>query len=535
MATRKDPKVTKRAATVVKQRAEFRGDSAQKNNDSDEEEDNGYGGDDNNNDPSVWFTNLLENNEANEGADVDDVDDDEEKQEDDDDGDGGKYDEDGTAVNVGDVDFEDNDSEESDEPDHNRDEFEFEDPNDEGIFAKINGIGPTSMQELLALEEPRVGNELIEMFKQLSIHEPDAQSDTFRGDGDDGEPTTAAKFRPNSDSLYSSAQFANDLRSVADFNHIGESALHAMVTFLHEKIPEVNWPLNKRTKRTKLIDRNKDVRSIVIDACPNQCGLFILNHKTKHKCWECGTYRYTPCEAKVQGLRCTDIDCNPNIRETGKYHHATGRRSVRNIYYRTIIALFKEIVRLSCVEGKTYLYDELKHGDVPLEEHPSVYTEIGERPANTLYVHDICGSANAKLHKSQMKSNYEYKKTTNPQLIDASFLISEFYDAGTLFGRRSISIRPLIITILNASPEIRLKPGLGMYLVALHDLSEGSGAEQSIFNDLFVPELNELYNGIEFSFQDANDSTVHVFLQVRLVCHVLDTIALMSTFHLYGE
>ncbi len=99
-----------------------------------------------------------------------------------------------------------------------------------------------------------------------------------------------------------------------------------------------------------------------------------------------------------------------------------------------------------------------------------------------------------------------------------------------------MSVWPLVMTILNTSPQIRIKPGLGMYLVALHDLSVGSKAEQSLFDDLFVPELNELYNGIRFTIAAEGDRPgLHVFLQVRLVCHVLDTKALMSTFFLYGK
>ncbi len=113
-------------------------------------------------------------------------------------------------------------------------------------------------------------------------------------------------------------------------------------------------------------------------------------------------------------------------------------------------------------------------------------------------------------------------------LMEFSFVLSVFYDGGTLYKRQSKSIWPLIITILNCNPNVRLTIGMGMFLLALHDLAVGCGAEQAIFKDLFVEELNVLGDGLIYSLTTSEGTAINVFIQARLIVHTYDTMALLK-------
>jgi hypothetical protein len=151
-------------------------------------------------------------------------------------------------------------------------------------------------------------------------------------------------------------------------------------------------------------------------------------------------------------------------------------------------------------------------------------------------VEDISDSKQSCHHLNEMHQRFNELKQIdgNQDLIEASFVLGEFYDGGTLFKRKNKSIWPLVMSILNCNPTARVRPGIGMFLVALHDLSLNSPAEQSIFKDFFIPELNFLYVGTIFTFNDDDGNLVRVFLQARLVIHILDTIALLDVFKLKG-
>ncbi len=122
----------------------------------------------------------------------------------------------------------------------------------------------------------------------------------------------------------------------------------------------------------------------------------------------------------------------------------------------------------------------------------------------------------------------------NPNLVNASFLLSEFYDGGKVFRRKARSVWPLVVTLLNLSPADRHACGIGMFMAAIHDLKVGCEAEQSIFTQLFIPELQMLLRGIVFDVLDDAGNKQQVYLQARLIVHSLDTPALQKTARIHG-
>jgi hypothetical protein len=161
----------------------------------------------------------------------------------------------------------------------------------------------------------------------------------------------------------------------------------------------------------------------------------------------------------------------------------------------------------------------------------------GENLNELTRVEDIMDSKQSCHHLDDMHRLFENMKLKpgNGDLIEASFILGEFYDGGTLFKRKAKSIWPLVLSILNCNPSIRVRPGIGMFLAFLHDLSIGSSAEQALFRNLLIPELNFLSDGTIFTFLDKDGKVVRVFLQARLIIHILDTIALQDVFNLKGQ
>jgi hypothetical protein len=152
------------------------------------------------------------------------------------------------------------------------------------------------------------------------------------------------------------------------------------------------------------------------------------------------------------------------------------------------------------------------------------------------YLYDIMDGIQAKTHMREMGKRFLAQQALNPNLREVSLVVSQGYDGGQLFNRHNMkSVWPLVISVLNCSPNDRVVEGRGLFVVALHDLTVGTVAEKSIFSELFVPELQALGQGIVFKVVDKDGDTLEIFLQVRLIVHIMDTKALEKMAEITGS
>lgn len=71
-------------------------------------------------------------------------------------------------------------------------------------------------------------------------------------------------------------------------------------------------------------------------------------------------------------------------------------------------------------------------------------------------------------------------------------------------------------------------------MTALHDLSVGMRAEEELFSQCLIPELQDLGRGIEFTAMNEKGEKTEVFLQARVLFHVLDTKAFEKIANVQG-
>jgi hypothetical protein len=325
------------------------------------------------------------------------------------------------------------------------------------------------------------------------------------------------------------------------FNGFTKLQTANLFTFLNKALPSIDWPVHfkengpgKGKVTPALTDyTGKDIRTFEVHMCMNGCMAFIDKFAKHIFCVECHHPRF---------LRCTKHHCiYPKCNPYKGGHSIACRIAWRTGYYRPIIPLLKELYQWSLDEPESIYYVDNKKPDFSTSRYEAGLDLLPDesddvRLNESTRVEDIMDSKQSCHHLNEMHQLFERmkQKPGNEDILEASFILGEFYDGGTLFKRKAKSIWPLVMSILNCNPSIRVQPGIGMFLVALHDLVLGSNAEQSLFKNLFIPELNFLYDGTIFSFPDSTGKVIRVFLQARLVVHVLDTIALLDVFKLKG-
>lgn len=330
-------------------------------------------------------------------------------------------------------------------------------------------------------------------------------------------------------------QVAKNFSQIQSYFSMPKTASNAIFTLLTDMFPGIRLPtkitVNGRVEFSPEMFLGADQRDCEIHVCRRGCMAFINNYKENIKCRYCHSHRFHHCTQH----KCRNADCNPFQQSGALGNHGINRRIPKRIvYYRSVIILLK-VLAVESLELK------FRTGTGNYDFPFSYGNEDDYHNDADSFVEDIAQSKFAKLHKRAMAKNYikftkdRAKCNDTRKYIDASFILSNFYDGGTLFRRKSRSVDPLLLTILNCNPYMRVKAGEGTFLISFHDLKVGCKAERTIFTELFVPELNLLKDGIPFSFFDNNRVEKHVFLQARLVNHVYDTPAMQDMFHVQGR
>ncbi len=291
--------------------------------------------------------------------------------------------------------------------------------------------------------------------------------------------------------------FAFKLKHYCSNNNVTLKGLYDLLSVFHSLFGGlVNIP-NESDFHKYLPD---DKRKLIVDVCPNNCtGYF---DSTEIQCSKCNLYRYRACTV----VNCKDKKaCNPFLPMSHKQRipHAM-------YYYRSIIVLLKELIEWSI------------RTDVELFNY--------QQPM-TFKLNDILQGVQAIRNLREMNELYLKALNKEPNLIEHSLLLSEFYDGGKLFSKKAHSVWPLFVSILNIIyPSYRSKSGIGLHLIALHLMKPGSTAEKQMFKELLIPELLHLEKGILFTVKK-NNNTIKIFLQARIMVHCLDTRALEKVAH----
>ncbi len=281
----------------------------------------------------------------------------------------------------------------------------------------------------------------------------------------------------------------------------------------------LNLPFTTNRKTGKVTCRLNDYllpdsRDLEIHVCINGCVAFILEFRSLSYCPVCRAKRFHPCQ---YGNCRQNSDCDafaPNI----SVAHRNNRNPQHIMYWRSIILKMLQLYKKSVEEDPTiFAHDENRH------KTPGHATDLfdGEVPREQI-----------EQMREQHRAQSVLFAVNHPGVVlhQCSLIFSVFNDGDQLFQRKSDSMWPMIGSIWNCDPSYRTKLGLGLFLIALHNLKVGSGAVQSMMDNIFAEELRALKNGLEFSFTH-NGELHYVYLQARCVYYHLDTRAYEKMCH----
>ncbi len=268
------------------------------------------------------------------------------------------------------------------------------------------------------------------------------------------------------------ADLVSKLKDLGAVHNFPRVALVNILTTLKD-MTDLNLPFKVNGTTGKLVPViddyvETDVRNNTIDACINECMLYIGEHRTDIHCTRCFLPRYTKCHFG----KCSDENCSPFINTSHTYRSAN-----QVVIYRSLLIRLVEMCK-KAVSGN------------PMFDYNATRRKVdGE-------MSDVLDGAAAVSHLFDMHSQFEkmkeaYHNLDNRRVVEFSVLLSFFYDGDALYKRSNDSAWPFLASVLNLNPSLRSKLGVGLFLVALHNLKVGSGAEQSMIDDLITEELKQ--------------------------------------------
>eukprot|EP01034_Spumella_vulgaris_P022270 gene22270-28384_t len=173
-----------------------------------------------------------------------------------------------------------------------------------------------------------------------------------------------------------------------------------------------------------------------------------------------------------------------------------------------------------------------------LDKMPEMFTYNETRVKMEGLLTDILDGSVPVQHLKEMKLRFldrkeQYARDNGGAILhELSLCLSAFYDGDKLYQRSSDSLWPYLISIMNCDPCFRTTLGLGLFMAFMHNMPMGSGAEQSVIDDMLTPELEQLFDGILFEFTLPTGERHAVFIQARLIFLHLDTRAADKVWHI---
>ncbi len=298
------------------------------------------------------------------------------------------------------------------------------------------------------------------------------------------------------DSPYSTKEAIEKIIYFVSVHNLNEKTVKNLNVLLSDLLPNANWPIRKSNNSTnvQLILEDyimEDYRTIIFEICPNFCISYVGDFSNLFTCPKCNENRYSKCK------KCRSItDCT----------HMYVRTPLRRVWYRPLILLMHDLletdnfynaINYECDSDKKYFRSDIRTGD------------------------------NYKKHYKDMTKKF-YDKN-NPDLIMVNLLISEFYDGIQLFKSKVQNFWPLMISILNLPLSMRIKLGVGTFLISLYTGKLNKPTERFVLEECLAEELKQFYHGIEI-----NKNGKTYFVQIRMISTILDTKGFEETMHVQG-
>ena len=259
--------------------------------------------------------------------------------------------------------------------------------------------------------------------------------------------------------------------------------------------------LNKSTVLSSIQEYDGAItRFFAFHQCLNDCTVFIGDNYRSFECPECKSLRFRPC-----------VRLNCEKRGLPYCEHLLQIDGVpfKQLFYRPIRLLILDLVRtewfVKALKYKRKDFRQYYHYDNSTSEN-GIIADKNLQEMNNQF--------ESWKKKDQRRLNYE----------SVNILLSEFYDGVQLFKRRTKDFNCLITGILNLPPTYRGKEGISNFITAVYE-GKHKFAEQVLFSDLYVEELQTLLHGIEFEWNGK-----FYFIQARLILHIMDTKAAEGVF-----
>ncbi len=278
-------------------------------------------------------------------------------------------------------------------------------------------------------------------------------------------------------------------------NNLNDEVVKNLFSLLSDILPNAAWPIKKTENNivhVKLEENDiEDYRTIHIDICPNFCLSYAGNYKSLFSCAKCEAPRYSKCKVCSEPLEC---------------EHRWARVSIRKVWYRPLLLLIHDLLE------SDHFLNAIKYNC----------------ESDTKYFRsDIRTGSNFKKHYAEMCQKFDAKNDCS--LIMVNLLISEFYDGIQLFKSKIQNFWPLMISILNLPLSMRIKSGVGTFLISLYTGKLNTATERFILEECLVEELRGFYEGIIIHKNEKK-----YFVQIRLISTVLDTKGFEETIHVQG-
>lgn len=305
--------------------------------------------------------------------------------------------------------------------------------------------------------------------------------------------------------------FANTVHSFAGRHKISKEGVNELLMMFENvfTIPHIasNIPLDRNLRKDKFHFSSK-INEYVVDSkthsftyhiCRSGCIVFVGEYSEALSCPTCKKDRFYTCNPCMKANRnvCT--------------HNIESRTPFAFLQYRPIIPLFVFLIKQP---GFLFSLNYVNR-DSPVNSAFSPYNNV---------MKDNCDCSAYRIAMEKLALSKTEFLQANPQykeqipFIHVPLILSVFLDGGQVFKKKSVVFKPQFITINNLPPFLRNKLGVGSFLVSLFTSIQGSNAEQFLYMDCFISELNKLQEGI---MQEIDGK--FYFIQAYCYKHICDT------------
>ena len=237
-----------------------------------------------------------------------------------------------------------------------------------------------------------------------------------------------------------------------------------------------------------------------------QNGSSNSNNNNKKKSYF--TFDCCPCGQEVYvGEKSNNKSCS--ICKLNRYTDERERTALEEVNYRPLSLLLLEALQTNWFYE---LISRTQHG----QQHNQAIFDVTQGPI-------------ARKHMQEMHERYEQCKLKSPGVREVSLLLSAYYDGAPLFKSKAKSVWPLVVSVLNLPPPLRVARGKGLFTLTLYTHKKNT-ARESFAIEQFVNELLYLMEGFAVEVQGHE-----YFIQARLIMHCYDSRGLEGILQLQGS